>query len=219
MLFSTMEGSSSNQSSFAYQSLEARGPMLDRVYSMRYRSYSAQDYIDKCSTEKFMDEYDAMPNCKSFLLYSGKKAIGSIRSCLYTPESKLNIPVMDVFPEELGKEVGYDKIMIEANKFVVDPEFQKKGGVKARYSIYSNIADQLIDERADVLVAGIRTEHLAFYKKLFFKPASDIREYPHLKFKTLLVVCEDVDKFCEKIYSKSGMSRVSNDALLSYSNS
>lgn len=202
----------------AYVNVEAKGPMLDRVYTMRYKSYSDKDYIEKSVSEKFMDEFDGAPNCRSYLTYQGKKPIGSIRSCLYDPDVDLEIPVMDVFRDELMTEVGRDKTMIEANKFVVDPLFQRRGGVKARYSIYSNIADELVSHRADYLVAGIRTEHIGFYSKLFFKAASDIREYPHLNFKTLLVVCEDVDKFCDKIYSKAGNGRNENDALLSYSN-
>ncbi len=215
MLSQSQDSNLSSQSSADYNNVVAKGPMLDRVYSMRYRSYSEEEYIDRCPTQKFMDEYDSMPNCTSFLTYYGKKAIGSIRSCLYTPWDKLSIPVMDVFEEELGQTIGYNQVMIEANKFVVDPSFQNQGGVKARFSIYKNIADEIVENRAKYLVAGIRTEHIKFYKMLKFKPASDIKSYPHLKFKTLLVICEDVDGFCDRIYSKTVRKEAANGALLS----
>lgn len=198
-----------------YHSVRAIGPMLDRVYSMRYRSYSGGEYIDRCSSEKFMDEYDSTPNCTSYLTYSGKKTIGSIRSCVYNPDEKLKIPVMDVFERELSESVGFDNVVIEANKFVVDPEFQAKGGVRARFNIYKNIADEIVEKNAKFLVAGIREEHVRFYKMLKFEPASDLKSYPHLNFKTLLVVCTDVSGFCEKIYSKTVTKETRNDALLS----
>ncbi|VUD56541.1 hypothetical protein TDB9533_02197 [Thalassocella blandensis] len=203
-----------------YYSLEAKGPLIDRVYSMRYRSYSADDYISKCETKKFMDEYDPMPNCTSYLTYFEKKAIGSIRSCIFDPKCEINrVPVMDVFESELGDIVGYDKTFIEANKFVIDPSFQRKGGVKARFSIYKNIADSILENNAKYLVAGIRPEHIKFYRMLNFKPMSDVKSYPHLKFLTLLVVCEDVMGFVDRIYSKTNKPEVReivNGSLLSY---
>ncbi|MFL0802236.1 MAG: hypothetical protein K6L81_00840 [Agarilytica sp.] len=185
---------------------------------MRYRSYSEEEYIDKCSSEKFMDEYDPMPNCTSYLTYCGKKTIGSIRSCVFDPIEKLSIPVMDVFDEEIRTNVGYEHTMIEANKFVVDPSFQKQGGVRARFSIYKNIADEIVDRNAKYLVAAIRTEHIKFYKMLNFEQASDIKSYPHLNFQTLFVVCENVDGFCDKIYSKTVRKDLKRKAQLEINN-
>ena len=46
---------------FELLSISRRDKMLfDRVYSMRYRSYSSKGYIDKNSSGKFLDEYDPM---------------------------------------------------------------------------------------------------------------------------------------------------------------
>ena len=185
-----------------YYSTVARGSMLDTVYSMRYASYSAENYIEKNSSRKFMDEYDSMPNCTSYLTYFGKKAIGSIRSCIYKPEEQLSIPVINVFEEELKNSVSFDNVIIEANKFVIDLSFQKHGGVKARLSIFRNIANSLLENKAKYLVAGVRSAHIKFHKSLYFEPASEIKVYPHLKFKTVLVICKNVSAFCEKIYSK-----------------
>jgi len=198
-----------------YYSHAAIGPMLDRVYSIRYRSYSSEDYIDKNKSEKFMDEYDPMPNCTSYLTYPGsiKKAIGSIRSCVYTPEDAFRIPVMDVYAKEFESVIGYESVVIEANKFVIDPTFQNQGGVKARFSVYKNIADEIVEHRAQHLVAGIRVEHVKFYKMLNFEPISKVKSYPHLNFETVFVHCSNVDAFCEKIYRKTDYSEIRNGAL------
>ena len=183
-----------------YYSVMAREPMLlDEVYSMRYRSYIAEDYIDKNSSRRFMDKYDLMPNCNSYLTYFEKKAIGSIRACIYKPEAQMSIPVIEVFEEELKNSVGYDNVMIEANKFVIDPSFQKRGGVKKFFSIYRNIANSILDNKAKYLVACVRPVHIKFYEMLYFEPASEIKVYPYLKFKTVLILCKNVSAFCEKI--------------------
>lgn len=211
-----------------YYSIEARGPMLDRVFDIRYRSYYSGNYIDAKDSMRFMDEYDPMPGSKSFLTYAAGKLIGSIRSCVYKPNVFVRIPIFDVFEREISESVGKEHTLVEANKFVVAPEYQKKGGLRARFSIYRNIADTVIKENASALVAGVREEHIKFYKALHFKPVTDARSYPHLNFKTVLMACRDVNSFCDLIYSKteqadpsytSNMSKASpDDTLFSHSN-
>jgi hypothetical protein len=77
-----------------YHSKAARGPMLDRVYSMRYRSYFGAGHIDKCISGKFMDEYDGTANCQSHLLYNKNRAIASLRTCLFDPDKEGGVPTM-----------------------------------------------------------------------------------------------------------------------------
>ncbi len=186
-----------------YSNVVAIGLMLDRVYTMCYRSYFSKDYIDKNSSKKFKDEYDTMPNCTSYLTYLGNKAIGSIRSCVYNPETQLSIPIMEVFEEELKNSVGLNNVIIEANKFVIDPSFQMSGGITALFWVYRNIIDSSLENKAKYLVAAVKPKNIEFYKMLYFEQASQIKAYPHLKFKTLLMICTNLSSFCEKIYSKT----------------
>ena len=215
MLFNGLQSKEEFRTQSDYYSIAAKGPMLDRVYSMRYRSYSAENYIEENSSHKFMDEYDAKKNCTSFLTYYESKPIGSIRSCVYQPELQNTVPVMEVFGDELGASIGYGSTFIEANKFVIDPTFQNRGGVRARFSVYENIAQSTILHDAKYLVAGIRTEHIKFYKALHFELASNEKSYPHLSFKTVLVICSDVDAFRNKIFSKTRRNEVVNGSLFS----
>lgn len=187
-----------------YQSIKAHGPLLDYVFSLRYESYSAEDYIEKNSTRRFMDEFDAAPNCNSFLVYFKKKLIGSIRSCTYHPEKQDRIPVMDVFERELRENVGLDKIMVEANKFVVHPDFQRQGGVTARFSIYRNVIESAIREKAHCLVVAVRPAHVKFYRMFHMQPVSDAKSYPHLNFQTVLMACHDIEATRDFIWSKTG---------------
>jgi hypothetical protein len=213
MLSTSQQKQESFRSESDYYSIVAKGPMLDRVYSMRYRGYSAENYIEENSSHKFIDEYDAKPNGTCYLTYCGKKLMGTIRTCVYTPEIGLRIPIMDVFEDELKSSIGLNSTFVEPNKFVIDPSFQTKGGVRARFSVLSNIVDSADKHNAKYLVAGIRSEHIKFYKGLHFEVASGLKAYPHLSFKTVLVIVSDVDAFRNKIFSKLQQKEVVNDSL------
>lgn len=196
-----------------YHSARASGHMLDSVYALRYQAYSEKDYIDRNDTERFMDKYDAMTNCASFLTYNGEKLIGSIRICAYHPNKGYPIPVMESFHRELSEHIGMDKPFVEINRFVVHPEFQRKGGVRARFSIYKNALDQVVELQPAFVVAAVREEHMRFYKMLNFEPISEIKPYPGLKFKTVLMAGSDVARSGELILSKCNKSLVQNDIL------
>ncbi|MCG8416537.1 MAG: hypothetical protein MJE77_01180 [Proteobacteria bacterium] len=174
---------------------------------MRYLSYSADDYIEKNDAKIFRDEFDLKPNCQSYLTYYEGTAIGSIRSCTYQPGKEYDIPVFDVFINEIKDSIGLADTIIEANKFVVDPAFRKRGGAQARFSIYKNITDSIDDNDAKYLVAGVRAEHVKFYRLLNFEQASEERAYPHVNFKTVLMICKDVQAFKNFIDQNSAFKK------------
>ena len=186
-----------------YHSIKAYGPLLDHVFSLRYESYSTEDYIEKNPTKRFMDEYDSQPNCTSYLTYHDKKLIGSIRLCRYSPGESWKIPVMNIFKEEIKKEIGLKKSFLEANRFVVHPDFQKKGGARARFSIYRNIITEADKAETHCVLAAVREEHVRFYRMVNFAPISDIKSYSGLKFKTILMACFDLDRSREFVLNQT----------------
>ena len=139
---------------------------------------------------------------RSFLTYFGSELVGSIRACLYDPVQDIEIPAMEIFDRELREHVGYDSPFVEANKFVVSPEFQRRGGANARLNIYKNIYLTAIEQGADRMVIAVRAGHVRFYKMLGFRAISDIKRYPHLNFKTVLLACYDLEAVREFIWHK-----------------
>lgn len=198
-----------------YYSVIAKGPMLDRVYSMRYRSYSAEGYIEENSSLKFIDEYDNKPNSTCFLAYYRNQVVGSIRACVYEPNQGLNIPIMDCFEKELRNTIGYDGIFLEPNKFVIDPQFQRRGGIHARFLLLGTAVEQAVKKNASNIVVAVRTEHIKFYQMFGGKLASEEKSYPHLNFKTVLMICSDVKKCRDFIKSKVEIIE-KNDPVLNY---
>ena len=198
-----------------YYSVIAKGPMLDRVYSMRYRSYSSEGYIEENSSLKFIDEYDNKPNSTCFLAYHRSQVVGSIRACVYEPNKGLNIPIMDCFEKELRNTIGYDGVFLEPNKFVIDPQFQRRGGIHARFLLLGTAVEQAVRKNATNIVVAVRAEHIKFYQMFGGKLASEEKSYPHLNFKTVLMICDDVMKCRDFIKSKVEIIE-KNDPVLNY---
>lgn len=198
-----------------YTNVAARGPLLDRVYSMRYRSYRTENYISENRSKKFMDEYDAMPNCTSYLMYSKEKTVASIRSCIYDPKHKLPVPAMEIFEDEIRETVGYEKAFVEVNKFVVEPEFQNSGGRSARFSLFCSVVKETFDSGAENVIIAVRPAHVRFYRMFSCTPISEIKTYPHLNFKTVLLACTDVERAKSLIISQAQRHLVTKNESVS----
>jgi N-acyl-L-homoserine lactone synthetase len=199
-----------------YYTVVAKGPMLDRVYSMRYRSYSAENYIEENSSLKFIDDYDGKPNSTCFLLYHQNKAIGSMRVCEYNTIERLKVPVMEVFEEEIRNNIGYNSTFVEINKFVIDPSFQRKGGAEARMLLIASMVEEAVRRGAACMLLAVRPAHVRFYKMLGCQQISDIKSYPHLSFKTVLMACTDIQWSRDFIRSKINVVKTNNDPIPNY---
>ncbi len=186
-----------------YFSIKANNAMLEDVFSVRYRAYVANDSIDANQTKRFFDEYDRMDNCQSYLTYLGNNIVGSIRACTFIPGQNEDIPAMEIFEQEIKDNIGIDKPFVESNKFVVVPEFQRRGGVRARFHLFQNAVSSALEVGADRMITAVRPEHVRFYKIFHCQPISKIKSYPHLKFDTVLLANYDLPKLKEYICSKA----------------
>jgi GNAT superfamily N-acetyltransferase len=213
MLTNSIQTSEINNSD--YYSAIAKGPMLDRVYTMRYRSYSAEGYIEENSSHKFIDEYDNKANSICFLGYHQNKTVGSIRSCFYDPQESLDIPIMEVFEKELKKSIGYNNSFLEPNKFVVDPSFQRKGGIRTRFLLLGTAIEEAFRRNSSHIVVAVRPEHIKFYEMFGGKLASTAKSYPHLNFETVLMICSDINRCRNFIKSKMDIIEI-NDSIPNY---
>lgn len=204
-------------SSEEYHSIQAIGPQLDRVFTLRYRSYVAEGYIEENQSKKFMDKHDSQPSNLSFLTYKDNQLIGSLRASIYMPNSDYKIPAMDIYEEEIDSSIGKNRPLVECNKFVIDPKHQRRGGIRSRFSMFKNIIDTA--ERVDAagILIAVRSEHIKFYSMLFCNPISASKRYPGLKFDTTLLLCQDIKQAKNKIWSKLGLENKPDDPILNYS--
>lgn len=176
-----------------FYSVIAHGALLDQVYAMRYRSYRAENYIEPDSSARFSDQFDAQANCTSFLVYCGNEMVGSMRTCLYRPDSALTVPIMAVFDQEIRNSNGYDDVFVEINKFVIEPAFQRKGGLQIRFTLMAAVFEQILSHQAAAVYAAVRPEHMGFYKMFAGQCISAEKAYPKLNFKTVLMRSTGLD--------------------------
>lgn len=216
-MFTTALKTQENRQS-EYFTAVAKGPMLDRVYSMRYKSYSAEQYIEENSSLQFIDEYDDKPNSTCFLAYHRNNAIGSMRICEFNPNDGHAVPIMEIFDEEIRTHIGYENTFIEVNKFVIAPFFQRKGGVEARMLLIGTMVEEAINRGASSILLAIRPAHVRFYKMLGCKQISESKSYPHLSFKTVLMACTDIEWSRNFIRSKVNVVETHNDPVPNYGN-
>lgn len=185
-----------------YSSIKAHGRQLDDVYALRYRAYFADGYIESNNTERFFDRYDHLPKNFSYLTYYDGEIAGSIRASLYDPKTPYDLPAMEIYSDEIRNSVGLENSIVESNKFVIAPEFQRRGGLRLRLALVLNMVNAAVEHHAPTIITAVRKEHLRLYKSFSFEAISKAKKYPLLKFETVLLACYDVQGLREYLVSK-----------------
>lgn len=139
-----------------------------------------------------------------------------MRICEYNPVEKLPVPVMEIFDEEIRDNIGYNSTFVEINKFVIDPSFQRKGGVEARMLLVATMVEEAMRRGSSSMLLAIRPAHTRFYKMLGCHQISGIKSYPHLSFKTVLMACTDIQWSRNFISSKINVVKTNDDPVPNY---
>ena len=139
-----------------------------------------------------------------------------MRVCEYNTIERLKVPVMEVFEEEIRNNIGYNSTFVEINKFVIDPSFQRKGGAEARMLLIASMVEEAVRRGAACMLLAVRPAHVRFYKMLGCQQISDIKSYPHLSFKTVLMACTDIQWSRDFIRSKINVVKTNDDPIPNY---
>jgi len=151
----------------------------DEIFRLRYNAYVAEDSIRPTFDKRFTDPYDDTDNVWIFGVLLEGKLVSSIRLHVATKEFP-QMPTRDVFPEYLQPELDAGKIIIDPTRHVTDREAihrypqlvyltMRLGWLAAEYF------------QADMVLAAVRQEHQAFYKRIFgHKVVCEARPYPLL---------------------------------------
>ncbi|OGI01798.1 MAG: hypothetical protein A2X42_04190 [Candidatus Margulisbacteria bacterium GWF2_38_17] len=176
--------------SIIYRTLAAESEEDKRlVYNLRYRAYTDCSAIEPNTEQLFYDVYDMQHNCQSYLILKKGNPIGSIRECIYLPSRKEynEIPLFHVFKDVVEEQIGLDKKLIEVNRFIILPEYQKKEYLP-KIELFKQIFRSAINFDISHILVCVREEHKNFYcKTMLFQQLSDSRPYPGLKFRTVML--------------------------------
>ena len=160
---------------------------LKEAAALRYISYLDNHSIDSNAEKMFYDEFDMRRNCYSHIEYIDRIPAAAIRACVYDPRKIIKtIPAMEIFSEEIAKMTGKNQVIVESNKFVIHPRFQRKG-LRLKFELFGFIFNVALQANATYIITAVRKEHAKFYEQLNFYPISRIKRYPGVNFDTVLL--------------------------------
>ncbi len=152
----------------------------EEIFRLRYDAYRQEGSIDPNLSRSFSDRFDALDNAYIFGLYFEGELASSIRLSISTPACP-DLPGLGVFSDILGPEIAVGKTIIDPTRFVVSPRIAR-AVPKISYATVRVAWMACEYFQADWLLATVRVEHQAFYKRMFgHRPMSEARTYPTLK--------------------------------------
>jgi len=167
--------------------------MSDAI-KLRYLAYSNAGAIPENPTAEFKDKYDLMANARTSIVYEGNAPVASVRACIYSKEHQfMQIPCFEVYKQEIEKEIGLDKIIVESNRFVIHP-----GKVDSKYLFkvpFRFIILTVLKFSSDYIVTAVRPKHVPLYRRfLGLEPISEPEKYPGINVEMILMAgaCNDL---------------------------
>jgi hypothetical protein len=151
----------------------------EAIFRLRYDAYLREGAIQPSFGRRLSDRYDDLDNAWIFGVHVDGRLCSSIRIHV----GNRDFPEMvasDVFGEFVRPELEAGKVIVDPTRFVVDP------AVAGRYPEMPYVTVRLGHMaaeyfEADIVLATVRREHRAFYRKVFgHTSVCEPREYPLL---------------------------------------
>lgn len=151
----------------------------EAIFRLRYDCYLGEEAILPNFERRFTDPFDETDNTWLFGLYLEGQLVASMRIVVATKEFP-ELPAMWSFGAELTPELEAGRILIDPTRFVVDKNVSRHHPHLAYMTARIGwIAGEYF--QADAILATVRREHEAFYKRVFnYKLVRDPRPYPTL---------------------------------------
>ncbi len=151
----------------------------EAIFRLRYQAYLREGAITPNETGMFSDALDAQPNALIYGVYIDGELASSIRLHIATPEYP-NLPALNVFSDLLTPELEAGKIIVDPTRFVADRDLSRR---HPELCYVTTRLAWMVSEyfQANYLLATVRTEHQAFYRRTFgHKVICEARHYPSL---------------------------------------
>jgi len=155
------------------------GEEKERISRLRYQAYLREGAISPNHTRTFSDPYDETDNAFLFGLYIDDQLASSIRIHVGSREHP-DFPSLEVFADVLQPELDAGKVIVDSTRFVADEKLARRyRGLPYATVRLSWLAAEYF--AADHLLAAVRAEHQAFYRRVFHhRLICEPRPYPRL---------------------------------------
>jgi hypothetical protein len=137
----------------------------DAIFRLRYDAYLREGAIGPSFSRRLSDEYDDLDNAWVVGIHVDDRLVSSMRIHVATQDYP-ELVAAKIFPEYVLPEIAAGKVIVDPTRFVVDalaarayPELPyitvRTGHMAAEHF------------GADIVLATVRSEHQAFYKRVF----------------------------------------------------
>jgi N-acyl-L-homoserine lactone synthetase len=176
------------------------GEEREAISRLRYEAYLREGAISPNATGRFSDPYDDSDNAYLFGLYIDGGLASSLRLHIASKEHP-SFPSLEVFPDYLQTELDAGKILVDSTRFVADERLSRlyRGLPYATLRLCMLAAEYF---HADHLLAPVRSEHQAFYRRAFnHRVVCEPRPYPQLA-KPICLMTVHFPSAAEGLYRK-----------------
>ncbi len=151
----------------------------EAIFRLRYEAYLRDGGIYPNSSGSFSDRYDKTGNVYLFGVYIDDELAGSIRIHVISKEHP-DCPSLEAFPDFLQPELDAGNVIVDSTRFVSDESLSRvHRGLPYATLRLSGMAARYFN--ADYLLAAVRVEHQAFYRRVFrYELVCEARPYPGL---------------------------------------
>jgi hypothetical protein len=172
----------------------------EAIFRLRYRAYRREGAIPQNSFRTFSDPYDEKGNGFLFGFYIDGELASSIRVHVASKEHP-DFTSFEVFSDYLQPELAAGKVVVDATRFVTDETFsQLYRALPYATMRVAGMACQYFG--ADQLLAAVRTEHQAFYRRVFHHHlVCGARPYPGLT-KPLSLMTVHYPTFVDQVHQR-----------------
>lgn len=181
----------------------------DKLYLMRYRAYLQAGLIEPSASLRVSDRFDETPNTWNFGIYVDGELCSSVRIHLLTSEWRMSYTT-EVFGDVLHPRLDRGEVFVDPCRFVADPDKHQRFPELPYLTV--RLAFVACDHfNADTGLAMIRTDHQAFYRRIFLHEAisPEPRGFPGWPTKKAVLMATDVRRQRDKVLARFPIMRSS----------
>lgn len=161
----------------------------EAIYRLRYNSYLREKAILPSFSRRLADKFDDLDTSWLFGVFIDDQLVSSLRiTVAYSGEPQS--PCLEAFPDALESELEAGKIIVDPTRFVVDADASRLyPDLRFATTRIAWMASAYFG--TDLLLASVRSEHQAFYRRVFgHRVVAPPREYATLIKPLSLMVCD-----------------------------
>jgi N-acyl-L-homoserine lactone synthetase len=148
------------------------------IFRLRYQAYLREGAIDPNPSGTFTDSFDETGNVYIFGLHVDGELAGAIRLHIASAKQP-EFPTGEVFPDYLLPEIDAGKVIVDVTRFVANWKLARVyRGLPYITLRFALLAAEYFG--AEDVLAAVRVEHQAFYRRNYFHLACGARPYPLL---------------------------------------